>query len=81
MLGFNGSGKTTTFKTITNEKLMNSGNISTLNMDVKKDIGKLKKQVGYCPQTNALFDHLTTYEMVDYYRKLKLENVNVIVKY
>jgi len=54
---------------------MNRGNITALNKDVVNDINTLKNEIGYCPQSNALFDSLTVNEMVDYYRSLRSGHV------
>ena len=78
LLGFNGSGKTTTFKTITNEEIMNRGKVTALGKDVVHDINILKNEIGYCPQSNALFDSLTVEEMVKYYKNIKETDVSII---
>lgn len=72
LLGFNGSGKTTTFRSITNEIIYETGEIKILDYDSKKDFQKIRKSIGYCPQNNALFDHLTVEETFDYYLRLKV---------
>lgn len=72
LLGVNGSGKTTTFRSITNEIIYETGEIKILSNDTKTDFEKLRKSIGYCPQNNALFDHLTVEETFDYYLKLKI---------
>jgi len=72
LLGVNGSGKTTTFRSITNEIIYEMGEIKILENDTKKDFQKIRKSIGYCPQNNALFDHLTVEETFDYYLKLKI---------
>ena len=71
LLGFNGSGKTTTFKAITNEILFDSGSIELFNQDVASNFGETRKIIGYCPQQNALFDYLTVYETISFYRSLR----------
>ena len=71
LLGFNGSGKTTTFKAITNEILFDSGSIELFNQDVAKNFGEIRKIIGYCPQQNALFDYLNVYETISFYRSLR----------
>ena len=71
MLGYNGSGKSTTFKAITNEILLNNGNIEIFNYDTKKDIEVLRQNIGYCPQSSALFDNLTVEETFNFYSKIR----------
>ncbi len=75
LLGYNGSGKSSTFKTITNEEYANTGEIWSYGVDALNDISTLRNDVGYCPQNNALFDFLTVEEMLIYYKKLKLKKV------
>ena len=74
LLGFNGSGKSTTFKAMTNEISLEAGEIQMLNMDIKKDFETLRQVMGYCPQSNAIFDFLSVEETFDYYSKIKLNS-------
>ena len=71
MLGFNGCGKTTTFKCITNEIFYDSGSITLFGKNSKKHFNSIRKMIGYCPQENALFDYLTVHEVISFYRILK----------
>ena len=73
LIGFNGSGKTTTFKSITREIFFDRGEIKLFGYNVSKssDFSKLTKLIGYCPQENALFDYLTVEETLKYFQKLK----------
>jgi len=71
LMGFNGSGKTTTFKSITDEISFEEGNIKLFGKDTLKDFNLIRKNMGYCPQSNALFDYLTVEETFEYYLKLK----------
>ena len=71
LLGFNGAGKSTTFKAIANQIFFDEGNIELHGLNIKKDFEKIRKIIGYCPQENPLFNHLTVYETIDCYRKLK----------
>ena len=71
LLGFNGSGKTTTFKAITNEILFDSGSIELFGQDVASNFNEIRKIIGYCPQQNALFDYLNVYETISFYRSLR----------
>lgn len=78
LLGFNGSGKTSTFKSITNEEFTNEGEINSFGVDVLNNFSVIRNDVGYCPQSNALFDYLTVEEMIYYYKKLKLKKDEII---
>ena len=71
LLGFNGSGKTTTFRSITNEIIYENGSISLFGYDNKKQINKIKPMIGYCPQEDPLFDYMKVREIIEFYKKLK----------
>ena len=78
LLGFNGSGKTTTFKTITKEILYDSGNIILFGKDIKTQFNDIRQSIGYCPQENPLFDYMRVREIINFYLKLKNVNESVI---
>ena len=71
LLGFNGSGKTTTFKAITNEILIDTGSINLFGYDTKTRFNYIRTIVGYCPQINPLFDFMKVKEIIQFYSKLK----------
>ena len=77
LLGFNGSGKTTTFRAITNEILYDSGSISLFNFDTKTQFESIRTMIGYCPQINPLFDFMKVKEIVKFYSELKNCNENI----
>ena len=77
LLGFNGSGKTTTFKSITNQIFFEEGTIELHGLNTKTDFDTIRQFVGYCPQENALFNHLNVYDTIDFYRSLKGVNESV----
>ena len=74
LLGFNGSGKTTTFRSITNEILFDSGSINLFGCDTKYDFENIRNSIGYCPQINPLFDFMKVREIINFYSKLKTFN-------
>ena len=78
LLGYNGSGKTTTFKSIANEIFFDEGEIELFNKKVTKNFNEIRTNIGYCPQENALFEYLTVEEILLYY--IKLKNVNESIK-
>ena len=49
MLGVNGAGKSTTFKSLTCEVKPTSGKIKIAGFDVSKQFEKARKLIGYCP--------------------------------
>lgn len=59
ILGVNGAGKTTTFKMITGAEEITNGMIFINGNDVKKDMSKVYRDIGYCPQFDGLLDTLT----------------------
>ena len=71
LLGFNGSGKTTTFRAITNEILLDSGTVNLFGYDTKRQFNKIRTIIGYCPQINPLFDFMKVKEIIKFYSKLK----------
>ena len=77
LLGFNGSGKTTTFKAITNEILYDTGSITLFGYDTKRQFEHIRTMVGYCPQINPLFDYMKVKELIKFYSELKTCNESV----
>ena len=77
LLGFNGSGKTTTFRAITNEILTDSGSVSLFGFNTKTDFERIRTMIGYCPQINPLFDFMKVKEIIKFYSNLKTCNDSV----
>ena len=75
LLGFNGSGKTTTFRTITNEILYDYGKITLFGHDNQKEFEQIRQRIGYCPQENPLFEFMTVKEILEFYSDLKTCNI------
>ena len=71
LLGFNGSGKTTTFKTITKEILYDSGSIHLFGKDTETQYNDIRNCIGYCPQENPIFDYMKVREIISFYLDLK----------
>ena len=71
LLGFNGSGKTTTFRAITNEILYEKGTITLFGLDNQSQFNQLRPMIGYCPQENPLFDYMKVREIINFYLNLK----------
>ncbi|XP_071820131.1 ATP-binding cassette sub-family A member 2-like isoform X3 [Apostichopus japonicus] len=68
LLGVNGAGKTTTFKMLTGDERITGGNAFISNSSVR---WRLHKNIGYCPQFDALFEELTAREHLLFYSRLK----------
>lgn len=59
LLGQNGAGKTSTFKILTGDEQMSSGDAYLYQFSVKRDVKKVQQILGYCPQFDALIDQMT----------------------
>jgi len=59
LIGPNGAGKTTLIKALVGALKPSSGNSKVLGLDPLKDKWKLRKQIGYMPQSPALYDDLS----------------------
>ena len=77
LLGFNGSGKTTTFKSITREILYDSGSIILFGKNNKTQFQQIRQSIGYCPQENPLFDYMKVKEIIKFYLELKGVNESI----
>ncbi len=71
LLGVNGAGKTTTFKMITGDEPISSGDIYVNGFNVKNNIQKAQRQIGYCPQFDGLLDQLTGRETLTLFCRLR----------
>lgn len=71
LLGVNGAGKSTTFKSLTGDVVPTSGQISIQGFDIQKDFTSARKLIGYCPQVDAIFPLMTVKEHLEFYARLK----------
>ncbi|GIY08391.1 phospholipid-transporting ATPase ABCA1 [Caerostris darwini] len=71
LLGMNGAGKTTTFKMLTGNTPITSGNAFIAGHSIRTDIDNARQSIGYCPQFDALDPHLTGYEHLEFYARLR----------
>jgi len=71
LLGVNGAGKTTTFKMLTGDTNVTAGNAFIGKRSVLNNINDIRRELGYCPQFDALDGFLTTREMLSFYARLR----------
>ncbi|HAX82142.1 MAG TPA: ABC transporter [Actinobacteria bacterium] len=70
-LGPNGAGKTTTIRTLLDLIRPTSGRAEVLDRDSVKDSVEIRRRVGYLPGELALWDWMTTRQLLDHLGKLR----------
>lgn len=71
LLGVNGAGKTSTFKMLTGDSDITSGDALVNDLSIRKDKNLVHKYMGYCPQFDALDELLTGRELLMYYSQIR----------
>uniref|UniRef100_A0A803V5D0 ABC transporter domain-containing protein n=1 Tax=Ficedula albicollis TaxID=59894 RepID=A0A803V5D0_FICAL len=72
LLGFNGAGKTTTFKMLTGDESITSGDAFVDGHSILvSSVPKVQQRIGYCPQFDALLEHMTGRETLSMYARLR----------
>ncbi|WKB35692.1 ATP-binding cassette domain-containing protein [Terrilactibacillus sp. S3-3] len=69
LLGPNGAGKSTTMKILTGIIAADSGNALVFGLDAVKDRQGIQRQVGYVPQEITLYDKLSAYDNLVFFRR------------
>ncbi|XP_062556229.1 phospholipid-transporting ATPase ABCA3-like [Armigeres subalbatus] len=59
LLGINGAGKTSTFKMLTGDENISSGQAWIKGINLKSNMNEVHKHIGYCPQFDAVLEDLT----------------------
>jgi len=72
-LGPNGSGKTTTIKTLLGFRSPNAGGAHVFGYDVASDSLQVRARVGYVSETNSLYDFLTIPQLCAFCHSVSLE--------
>eukprot|EP00760_Papus_ankaliazontas_P022183 PhM_4_TR18813/c3_g1_i1/m.35877/K05643/ABCA3; ATP-binding cassette, subfamily A (ABC1), member 3 len=70
-LGTNGAGKTTTMSILSGEYPPTEGTGTVGGYDIVTELDQLRRQLGYCPQFDALLDLLTPEEHLYLYARLR----------
>ena len=71
MLGVNGSGKSTTFKCLTNECTPTRGIMTINGMNCQTEFEKVRRQIGYCPQYDSIFEWMSVEEHFYFFAVMK----------
>ena len=84
LLGPNGAGKTTLMKILTGSISRWEGMVQVGNMDLRNDLQKIQKQIGYLPENNPLYLEMYVKEYLsfvgDLYGLKKVPVEEVIIK-
>ncbi len=81
-LGPNGSGKTTTIKTLLGFRPPNEGRAQVFGYDVASQSLQVRARVGYVSETNSLYDFLTIPQLCRFCRSVSREwNQQVVDRY
>ena len=71
LLGVNGAGKTTTFKMLTGDETVTAGTAVLNGHDIRTAMQQVRRQIGYCPQFDALIELMTGRELLVMYARLR----------
>ncbi|XP_055298016.1 phospholipid-transporting ATPase ABCA3-like isoform X5 [Sitodiplosis mosellana] len=71
LLGVNGAGKTSTFKMLTGDTKISSGEAYARGISLKSNMPEVHKIIGYCPQFDALIEDLTGAETLELFALLR----------
>ncbi|MFA5995247.1 MAG: ATP-binding cassette domain-containing protein [Patescibacteria group bacterium] len=80
-LGPNGAGKTTTMRILTGILAPSSGTVSINQHDILDQSLVIRKQIGYLPENNPLYETMRVYEYLEFVAKSKqLPDITATVK-
>src|SRR5687767_9063533 len=67
LVGANGAGKTTLIKAIVGALRPTGGSVRTLGLDPLRDRAAVRQQIGYMPQSPALYDDLSARDNIAFF--------------
>lgn len=70
-LGVNGAGKTTTLKILTGDVLPTAGAATIGGLDIVQHPRRVRQLLGYCPQFDALYEHLSAQETLEFFGRIR----------
>ncbi|XP_073910595.1 phospholipid-transporting ATPase ABCA7 isoform X3 [Castor canadensis] len=71
LLGVNGAGKTSTFRMVTGDTLPSGGEAVLAGHSVAQEPAAAHRRMGYCPQSDAIFELLTGREHLEFFARLR----------
>lgn len=71
LLGPNGAGKTTTMRMLTTFIAPSSGTATIAGFDIQKDAARVRKEIGYLPETPPLYPELSVREYLSFCAKIR----------
>lgn len=71
LLGPNGAGKSTTFNILTAAISKTSGSAKLEGIEIGQGVNQMFRNVGVCPQANAVYPHLTVWDHLTYFARVK----------
>uniref|UniRef100_A0A182NHT5 ABC transporter domain-containing protein n=1 Tax=Anopheles dirus TaxID=7168 RepID=A0A182NHT5_9DIPT len=71
LLGVNGAGKTSTFRMLTGDRRITSGDAWVAGYSLRTQLPAVYQRIGYCPQFDALLDDLTGRETLRIFARLR----------
>ncbi|XP_013360552.1 PREDICTED: ATP-binding cassette sub-family A member 7 isoform X2 [Chinchilla lanigera] len=71
LLGVNGAGKTSTFRMVSGDTLPNGGEAVLAGHSVAQEPAAAHSRMGYCPQSDAIFELLTGREHLELFARLR----------
>jgi ABC-type multidrug transport system ATPase subunit len=80
LIGHNGAGKTSTMEMMCGLLSCDCGTIEIHDKNLYENLSELQKCIGYCPQQDMLFSHLTVTEQLEFYARLRSKENTVNYK-